>query len=919
MQPFLFLLLALSVAATVTAQSAGDLSYIVRFPDVSSELLHKRDLSYHTQFFAKLAADGIDYLSRFNYSSPALHGASVVFRASNNPNQAKAEAELAHLIYLRSLDGIVDKAWPATKIPHVKKDTIISDTDEENTGNIKADPSDNKKKKRAAKRDTSSRTCPRDVSIQSPWTAVHESTNVNKLHKRGIKGSGVVIAVIDTGIDTLHPDFANKIVGGWDFVGDNPAPGSFHPGPDFTDKDGHGTQAAGIAVGNSNRYTGVAPEAKLLAYRVYYNIGSYVDEDTLLAAIERAYSDGADVISFSIGSPQAFAGNPIGIAADNLVSKGIIFVIAAGNNGLHGPYNPLNGGGSSNSLAVATVESEYLATWPITAVAGASEQTRSLTYISTNGAYFGLNGTQHADYSPTNACEIDARVGNSSLIVLPRGSCTDVEQFGRLNDLGYNYALLVNGPNNVFLHSFNVTYTKTLKAGGFIDTAHSGWLAAQADAGNSLIIQFNNNTTPIPVRSVYAGAGYPNRITSWGPTYENFFYPSVAAPGGDVLAPTPGGSYLTVSGTSFATPYMAGVAALYLSSKGISRSAGTASTSAALDFNKRVIGTARVLDFFDGTAPVSGVQAPLIQQGAGFVDAARMVDQDIHIQSDPLISLNDTRYRQAAQKIKIKNTSNKLLSYTVRHVPGTAVTVANSAGIIPEFPPPYSKDKRAVVTFLPAVWVLTPGHSTNIYAYFSFPSTTKEGIVYSGKLEITASNGDVVGVPYMAVQQDTNALISPFPSPPVLLKADSTTGQYAPIPDDGSAVFNFAQYDAPVYSAYSNFGTRFASVDLVTTDFDLDAAVAANAVTSLPSRPGYLGPAGIYDPSSGAITFPQTPFPRIQQGNLDFPVIGFTENFAQLESGSYRVLTRALRPFGALNKSKDWVFHLSPAFKVVYE
>lgn len=904
------------VTAAVAAQSLGDLSYIVRFPDISSELLQKRELNYHTQFFEKLAADGIDYLPRFNYSSPALHGASVIFRASNDSQtgQSKAQAELANLVYLRSLEGIVAQAWPTAQISHTKKDTITSDIDV----NPKAGTLDNTKKK-LSKRDSTARACPRDVSTPSPWSAIHKTTNVDKLHKRGIKGAGVVIAVIDSGLDTLHPVFANKIVGGWDFVGDNPTPGSLNPGPDLTDKDGHGTHAAGIAVGSSNRYTGVAPDAKLLGYRTYYKIDSFVSEDILLAAMERAYSDGADIISFSIGSAQGFAGNPIGIAAENLIKKGIIFVAAAGNDGRNGPYNPLNGGGASNSLAVGTVESEYLATWPITAVADGSDQTRSLTYISTNGAYFGLNGTQNADYSPTNACEIDAPAGNSSLIVIPRGSCTDVEQFGRLNDLGYKYALLVNGPNHAFLHSFNVTYTKTLKAGGFIDTAHSGWLASQAHAGNTLAIQFNNNSSPISVRSVFAGAGYPNVVTSWGPTYENYFYPSVVAPGGDVLAPSPGGVYLTVSGTSFATPYVAGVAALYLSSKGISRSAGRPSTGAAFDFSKRLIGTARVLDFYDGKAAVSGVKAPLIQQGAGLIDAARMIDQDIHIQSDPLLSLNDTRYRQATQKITIKNTGNKLLSYTVRHVSGTAVTVANASGIISQFPPPYFKNKGAFVTFLPAVWVLAPGHSTNIYAYFSFPSTAPEGIVYSGKLEVTASNGDVVGVPYMAVQQDTNALISPFPSPPVLLKGDPATFQYAPIPDDGTAVFNFAQHDAPLYSAFSNFGSRFVSVDLVTADFDLDAAVAANAITTLPSRPGYLGPAGIYDPNSGSITFPQAPLPRMPKKYLEFPIVGLAENFAQLEPGRYRVLTRALRPFGAPNKTRDWVLYLSPAFEVVYK
>ncbi|KAF5092139.1 hypothetical protein D0Z03_003025 [Geotrichum reessii] len=920
----LLILLLVYCAVIAAVLPTNDATYIVRFPDLQNS--QNPSLDYHTKFFAKLDADKINYISRFNFSSPALHGASISISINgSSPTDTNDEAKLAQLLYLRSLDGIVDQAWSALKVLHAQNGAIESDIveQEEIIKTVPNKPPTTKPKSfvKRGSNNGSSGACPRSLPppAQSPWNANHESTNVDKLHKRGIKGAGVTIAVIDTGIDASHPDFANKVIGGWDFVGDHPAPGSFSPGPDFTDKNGHGTQAAGIAAGNGNRYTGVAPDAKLLGYRVYSQLDSYVDEDTLLAAIERAYKDGADIISFSIGSPQAFAGNPVSVAADNLVKQGIVFVGAAGNNGVKGPYNPLNSGGAFSSLAVASVESNYTVTWPVTARAGTAGEAKYLTYLPTEGAYFNLDGTYSADYSSTNACEITARAGNSSLIVLPRGNCSDAEQFTRINGLGYKYALLINGPSHRYFYSYRQDFSKTLKAGGFIAAEHGSWFAEQANAGNIINFSFSTKNAPVPSRSIVAVAGYVNRITSWGPSYENYFYPSVAAPGGSVLAPNLGGGYLTVSGTSFATPYVAGVAALYLSSKGISRRAGSGSTTAALDFNKRLIGTAHVLDFCDGTAPVKGVQAPLIQQGAGLIDAVRVVDQAIQIFSDPLISLNDTVYRQAAHKIKIKNTSNQLLSYTVRHVPGTAVTVANSTGLVPEFPPPYFADKRATVAFVPFVWVLTPGHSTNIYAYFSLPKTTSDGIVYAGKLEITASNGDVVAVPYMGVQQNTNKLISPFPIPPVLLQTNPATGNSEPIPDDGSAVFNFADYNAPIYSVYSNFGSRLVSVDLVTSEFKLTTmATGGDGISGLLSQPGYIGPAGLFDPTGGAITFPQSAFPRLEQGYLQFPIMGLTKGFEQLSSGNYRVLTRALRPFGSVNKAQDWVVYLSPAFQVVY-
>ncbi|MBN2805403.1 MAG: S8 family serine peptidase, partial [Prolixibacteraceae bacterium] len=147
----------------------------------------------------------------------------------------------------------------------------------------------------------------------------------------GVTGKGVVIGIIDTGIDYNHPDLSNgKVIGGYDFVNEDDDPMDDH---------GHGTHCAGIAAANGPGLTGVAPDAKLMAVKVLDEWGNGWDSD-IIAGIEYAVDpdgnpatdDGADIISMSLGG----SGNPddpMSAAVDNAFNKGVLSIVAAGNNG----------------------------------------------------------------------------------------------------------------------------------------------------------------------------------------------------------------------------------------------------------------------------------------------------------------------------------------------------------------------------------------------------------------------------------------------------------------------------------------------------------------------------------------------------------------------------------------------------------
>jgi minor extracellular serine protease Vpr len=182
----------------------------------------------------------------------------------------------------------------------------------------------------------------------------------------GFDGAGVRVGIIDTGILAAHPDFGGRVVAGYDFVGDlydagDPANATPVPEPgDFTrpgggDCNGHGTHVAGIVGAGGPGVVGVAPGVDLGAYRVFGCEGSS-NSDVILAAIERAYADGMDVVNLSLGSNNGFADDFLAIALGRMAELGMVPVASAGNNGGSGTFTIGSPGAGADVLTVASVD-----------------------------------------------------------------------------------------------------------------------------------------------------------------------------------------------------------------------------------------------------------------------------------------------------------------------------------------------------------------------------------------------------------------------------------------------------------------------------------------------------------------------------------------------------------------------------------
>ncbi|MGK5518212.1 S8 family peptidase [Micromonospora sp. URMC 107] len=144
----------------------------------------------------------------------------------------------------------------------------------------------------------------------------------------GLDGTGVKVAVLDTGIDADHPDVRGKVVGSKSFV-----PGA----ASVTDGHGHGTHVAatiaGTGAGSAGARKGVAPGADLLVAKVLDDAGSG-DMSWIIDAMEWAATSGAKVVSMSLGGAPTDGTDPASQAVNRLTAEtGTLFVIAAGNSG----------------------------------------------------------------------------------------------------------------------------------------------------------------------------------------------------------------------------------------------------------------------------------------------------------------------------------------------------------------------------------------------------------------------------------------------------------------------------------------------------------------------------------------------------------------------------------------------------------
>ncbi|MBI4668590.1 MAG: S8 family serine peptidase, partial [Elusimicrobia bacterium] len=173
--------------------------------------------------------------------------------------------------------------------------------------------------------------------VKPVYLLLHQSVplmQVPEVWNAGFTGKGILVGVVDSGIDVNHPDFAGRIQAYKDFTRDGLSlraptksgrgnlikPSALSPKPFPPDKVGHGTHVAGIIAGAGLKYRGAAPQAGLLIAKVFDKGGT--TDDIVLAGLSWAAYSGAQVINLSLGGP----GDPDDVLSkecDELMKEGI--------------------------------------------------------------------------------------------------------------------------------------------------------------------------------------------------------------------------------------------------------------------------------------------------------------------------------------------------------------------------------------------------------------------------------------------------------------------------------------------------------------------------------------------------------------------------------------------------------------------
>lgn len=582
----------------------------------------------------------------------------------------------------------------------------------------------------------------------------------NAWQSSGVTGAGVKIAIIDTGIDYTHADFggpgtpeayqaakatsgravpadstlfgvnAPRVKGGYDFAGDDydaAVEGSVpHPDANPLDCEGHGTHVAGTAAGggvasDGSAYTGpydritetksfkvgpgVAPQADLYALRVFGCTGS---TDLAVEAIDWAVDNGMDVINMSLGSPFGSSEDPDAVAASNAVAAGIVVVASAGNSG-HSPYitgAPASGQGVISVAAMDTASN----------LRSASLQFREGTTveaINANGADIPVGGFRVIALTDDPATAENEALGCSTaafesalpagdaltLAVVSRGTCARAAKAIYGQQAGADAVLMINNDDQYPPYEGAITsnpdtgepYTVTIP---FLGVPQSQGPTVRQAADQTVTMLSGSIDNP--------GFRQLAGFSSTGPANgDSGVSPNVTAPGVSISSAAVGsGTGATVmSGTSMASPHVAGVAAL----------AVQAHPSWSAD---------QVASAVVGTSDPAGVAGySVTSAGAGLVDPVQAVKTRTIVTGDQYRTASGrvreaslsfgfveprTVYR-ATKTITITNTDARPVSYqlsseaTAQSSPGTVVVSPKRVVV-----PARSSRKVAVTMTMPA-------------------------------------------------------------------------------------------------------------------------------------------------------------------------------------------------------------------------
>lgn len=383
----------------------------------------------------------------------------------------------------------------------------------------------------------------------------------NEAWESGYTGKGVTVAVIDTGVDYTHPDL-EKAFGsykGWDLVDNDNDPQETPKGDPRGAETTHGSHVAGTVAANG-LIKGVAPEATLLAYRVLGPGGRGTTAD-VIAGIEKAVQDGADVMNLSLGNSLNDPDYATSIALDWAMAEGVVAVTSNGNSG---PNNWTVGspGTARDAISVGATQLPYnVYNSTISTSEGVDYPSAKVMGFPNDEALTNLNGKtlEFVDAGFGSPEEFVGKDFDGKVALISRGAgIAFVDKATAAKEAGAVAAIIYNNVDGeiVQVPGTDVPTIRTTKVDG-------EKLLSELEKGNNKVT-FNINFANEVGETVADFSSRGPVISTW------MIKPDVSAPGVNIISTVPTHDpanphgYGAKQGTSMASPHVAGAAALIL-------------------------------------------------------------------------------------------------------------------------------------------------------------------------------------------------------------------------------------------------------------------------------------------------------------------------------------------------------------------
>ncbi|KAK6957106.1 hypothetical protein Daesc_002391 [Daldinia eschscholtzii] len=642
-----------------------DLTFIVELEDAVVEGdIHPRDLDELTKFRKHASKLPFEYTVAHEYRYPGIFvGLSIELRTTHGLRSPE--------LRLSDIPGVVSVS-PVYELP-------LSDPD------LPELPSIDNPFRSYANPPAMPKIVPK---ADGDLSSALEMAGVDKLHQLGVKGKGIKIGIVDTGVDYRHPALGRgfgpgfKVAGGWSWLTDN-GTAFEHDNPLTTCYGGgHGTHVTGI-VGMDPlldgdmtlNVSGVAPEATVYMYRVFDCSTNGGSTDRIMAAMLRAQADGVDIISMSLGIQESWQDgkDPLTKVVSRLADAGVAVIVSQGNAGSRSKYDPqlyrtstpaelpsiISVGSIANKkfpLVYTAADSRgatisYASLWPIEfpdglevyliddGCSGTSKWDDAVTLLENQGK---LNTTIIA-FPITNNCRDSGARGCCSRQNVPyiMGLYTnmsdpydiayEIPSSGSVGDGSVQYISVIFSDSTTVLTNMNVTGAEKYR------------------------LYFNDTSYSSPYQVV---GGKMDYYSAFGPLYLNYnLKPQISAPGGEILSTWPLGEqgyYSLLSGTSMAAPFLSGCYALV--------------KSQFPDLSVK-----EILSLLQSTSEPTKwvyndtITAGTFQQGSGMVNAYKAITYQSRVSPGQLLVTDNTRTTYGAVNITIMNTSNSTKRYFLSH------------------------------------------------------------------------------------------------------------------------------------------------------------------------------------------------------------------------------------------------------------